>query len=174
MGRIPSSPAYAATASSIDAGFAAGKAVPADPTARPTALIAPSDLLVDGVIRAAEVLGLRVPEDVSVTGFDGIVVDGLAPYELTTAVQAAKAKGRAAGEEVGRMLDGHDVPALEFSCGFRAGNTIGPGGLSQHGLLASAALGPPAIASPAPSEGDLDRPFAGSPATRNPRQSQTN
>ena len=65
--------------------------------ARPTAVIAQSDLLAAGVIRAAEEAGLRVPEDVSVTGFDGIVVDGLAPYELTTLVQPAAEKGRAAG-----------------------------------------------------------------------------
>ena len=76
------------------------------PTDRPTAVIAQSDLLAAGVIRAAEEAGLRVPEDVSVTGFDGIVVDGLAPYELTTLVQPAAEKGRAAGQAVAAMLDG--------------------------------------------------------------------
>ncbi len=70
------------------------------PEARPTAVIAQSDLLAAGVIRAAEEAGLRVPEDLSVTGFDGIVVDGLAPYELTTLVQPATDKGRAAGQAV--------------------------------------------------------------------------
>ena len=59
-------------------------------------------------IRAAEEAGLRVPEDVSVTGFDGIVVDGLAPYELTTLVQPAAEKGRAAGQAVAAMLDGRE------------------------------------------------------------------
>ena len=95
-------------------------------TPRPTAIIAQSDLLAAGVIRAAEEAGLRVPEDLSVTGFDGIQVDGLAPYELTTLVQPAVEKGRAAGEAVARMLAGEDVETIRFTCVFRAGNTSGP------------------------------------------------
>ena len=38
---------------------------------RPTAVVAQSDILAAGVLRAAETLGLCVPEDVSVAGFDG-------------------------------------------------------------------------------------------------------
>ena len=105
---FPDAAAYAAAGSFIDEGLAAGRALFADPAARPTAVIAQSDLLAAGVIRAAEEAGLRVPEDVSVTGFDGIVVDGLAPYELTTLVQPAAEKGRAAGQAVAAMLDGED------------------------------------------------------------------
>ena len=79
-----------------------------------------------GVIRAAEEAGLRVPEDVSVTGFDGIVVDGLAPYELTTLVQPVNEKGRAAGMAVAAMLDGAEAASITFTCDFREGNTTGP------------------------------------------------
>ena len=93
----PDAAVYAAAGSFIDEGLAAGREIFADAANRPTAVIAQSDLLAAGVIRAAEEAGLRVPEDVSVTGFDGIVVDGLAPYELTTLVQPATEKGRAAG-----------------------------------------------------------------------------
>jgi DNA-binding LacI/PurR family transcriptional regulator len=64
-----------------------------------------------------------VPEDISVTGFDGVVVDGLEPYELTTMVQPATDKGRAAGEAVAARLDGRDAPSFRFTCTFRAGNT---------------------------------------------------
>ena len=95
------------------------------PSDRPTAVIAQSDLLAAGVIRAAEEAGLRVPEDVSVTGFDGIVVDGLAPYVLTTLVQPATEKGRAAGEAVAAMLDGKAAASISFTCVFREGNTTG-------------------------------------------------
>ena len=95
------------------------------PSAGPTAVIAQSDLLAAGVIRAAEEAGLRVPEDVSVTGFDGIVVDGLAPYVLTTLVQPATEKGRAAGEAVAAMLDGRAAASISFTCVFREGNTTG-------------------------------------------------
>jgi len=119
-------PAYAAAASSIDEGLAVGRTLFADRDARPTAVIAQSDLLAAGVIRAAEEAGLRVPEDVSVTGFDGIVVDGLAPYELTTLVQPAADKGRAAGHAVAAMLAGEAAASIRFTCVFREGNTTAP------------------------------------------------
>ena len=62
----------------------------------------------------------------SVTGFDGIVVDGLAPYELTTLVQPATDKGRAAGAAVAAMLEGEPAATIFFTCTFREGNTTGP------------------------------------------------
>jgi DNA-binding LacI/PurR family transcriptional regulator len=77
---FPDAPAFASGGSSIDDGFAAGRVLFADSGTRPTAVIAQSDLLATGVIRAAEEAGLRVPDDVSITGFDGVPVDGLAPY----------------------------------------------------------------------------------------------
>jgi len=122
----PEAKAYAAAGSFIAEGHAAGRALFADPADRPTAVIAQSDLLAAGVIRAAEEAGLRVPEDVSVTGFDGIVVDGLAPYELTTLVQPAAEKGRAAGQAIAAMLDGGEAASISFTCVFRVGNTTAP------------------------------------------------
>ncbi|MGX1702153.1 LacI family DNA-binding transcriptional regulator [Microbacterium sp. NPDC055357] len=118
---FPDAAAYSAAASSIDEGLVAGRAIFAD--ARPTAVIAQSDLLAAGIIRAAEEAGLRVPEDVSVTGFDGIVVDGLAPYVLTTLVQPATEKGRSAGRAVAALLEGREAASLRFTCVFREGNT---------------------------------------------------
>ncbi|MET0297836.1 MAG: LacI family DNA-binding transcriptional regulator [Microbacterium sp.] len=123
---FPDAAIFAAAGSFIDEGFAAGQALFADPRSRPTAVIAQSDLLAAGVIRAAEEAGLRVPEDVSVTGFDGIVVDGLAPYVLTTLVQPATEKGRAAGQAVAAMIEGRDPASLRFTCVFREGNTTAP------------------------------------------------
>jgi DNA-binding LacI/PurR family transcriptional regulator len=61
-----------------------------------------------------------------VTGFDGITVDGFAPYELTTLVQPAAEKGRAAGAIVARMIAGQDAASLSFTCTFHQGNTSGP------------------------------------------------
>lgn len=115
--------AYAATESSIDAGFSVAKVLLADPATRPTAIVAQSDLLAAGVVRAAEDIGLRVPEDLSVTGFDGITVDGFAPYELTTLVQPSLRKGRAAGEAIAALLAGDTVESELLVCTFREGNT---------------------------------------------------
>lgn len=120
---FPDAPALATGGSSIDDGFAAGRVLFADPRTRPTAVIAQSDLLAAGVIRAAEDAGLRVPEDVSVTGFDGVPVDGLAPYELTTLVQPATDKGRAAGAAIAAMLDGREPASVDLISTFRLGNT---------------------------------------------------
>lgn len=117
---------YASGGSLIDEGLAAGRVILADASDRPTAVIAQSDLLAAGVVRAAEELGLAVPEDVSVTGFDGISIDGFAPYELTTLVQPAAEKGRAAGTIVSRMIAGGDGASVSFTCTFRPGNTTGP------------------------------------------------
>ncbi|MFE1646288.1 LacI family DNA-binding transcriptional regulator [Microbacterium sp. P01] len=119
----PEAPAYAAAGSSIDEGLAAGRILFSRGTTPPTAVIAQSDLLAAGVIRAAEEAGLRVPQDVSVTGFDGIVVDGLAPYLLTTLVQEPADKGRAAGRAIAAMLEGRPAASMLFTCVFRAGNT---------------------------------------------------
>lgn len=122
---FPDAVAFACAASSIDEGLLAGRALFAAAD-RPTAVLAQSDLLAAGVIRAAEEAGLRVPAEVSVTGFDGIAVDGLAPYRLTTLVQDAAGKGRAAGEAVAGLLAGTPVSSAVLTCPFRVGNTTGP------------------------------------------------
>jgi DNA-binding LacI/PurR family transcriptional regulator len=120
---FPHAPAISASGSLIDEGVLVGRMLLADAAARPTAVIAQSDLLAVGVIRAAEELGLRVPEDLSVAGFDGIAVDGLADLTLTTSVQPAVDKGRAAGEQVARMLRGEPGITQHLTCRFRAGTT---------------------------------------------------
>jgi DNA-binding LacI/PurR family transcriptional regulator len=54
---------------------------------RPTALICSNDLLAIRAIRAAHLSGLRVPEDLSVTGFDGIQIGEDLTPTLSTVVQ---------------------------------------------------------------------------------------
>jgi DNA-binding LacI/PurR family transcriptional regulator len=111
---------FVASESSIEAGTGAGLAL-LDREARPTAVIAQSDLLAIGVIRAAEKLGLAVPADVSVVGFDGIRSDS--GYDLTTLVQPAMAKGRAAGRAILEMLDGGPGTPVDFRSEFHRGAT---------------------------------------------------
>ena len=95
-------------------------------TDRPTAILAQSDLLAVGVLQVAEELGLAVPGDLSVTGFDGVRIDGLAGHDLTTMRQPATAKGRAAGLAVTRMLAGEEAESVQFTCELHLGDTTGP------------------------------------------------
>ena len=122
---FPAATGRAAAASSIEEGLEAGRALLADPEARPTAIIAQSDLLAAGVIQAAEELGIAVPAELSVLGFDGIRVDGL-QHDLTTLVQPSAAKGRAAGEAVVRMLEGEPPASVMFTSTLHLGDTTAP------------------------------------------------
>lgn len=122
----PTAPGRVAGGSSVEEGMTAGHALLADPTTRPTAVIAQSDLLAAGVIRAASELGLSVPGDLSVIGFDGIALDRVIPQDLTTLVQPAADEGRAAGRAVLDLLDGGAPGSVRFSCTFHRGATTAP------------------------------------------------
>ena len=65
---------------------------------RPTAVLCFSDVLALGVLRAARALGLEVPADLSVVGFDDSPVARWSDPGLTTVRQDVAAKGRIAAE----------------------------------------------------------------------------
>jgi DNA-binding LacI/PurR family transcriptional regulator len=67
---------------------------------RPTAVLAFSDALAADVLRAADALGLRVPRDVSVVGFDDSPLARRLTPALTTVRQDVVAKGTAAAAEL--------------------------------------------------------------------------
>ncbi|SJN38055.1 transcriptional regulator, LacI family [Microbacterium esteraromaticum] len=128
---FPDAPGMTAAGSLIDEGIIAARALLTDADGalrhdRPTAIVAQSDLLAVGAIRAAEELGLHVPADLTVVGFDGIDADGLGSQRLTTIAQPALAKGRAAGEQITRMLAGEAGESVHFTCTFQDGETSAP------------------------------------------------
>ena len=63
---------------------------------RPTAVFATTDEQAIGVLRAAADLGLRVPEDLAVAGFDGILQGAFCVPGLTTARQPVEEMARRA------------------------------------------------------------------------------
>lgn len=128
----PDAPAHSTLHNTPEDGHRATLVLLTGPLAtRPTAIIAQADLLAVGAIRAIEELGLRVPEDISVIGFDGIRIDGL-EHDLTTMVQPANEKGQAAGRVVAELLAAATgalaTPAhpLAFTCTLHPGTTTAP------------------------------------------------
>ncbi|CAA9286173.1 MAG: Transcriptional regulator, LacI family [uncultured Corynebacteriales bacterium] len=118
-------PAVETASNGIEEGEQAGAALLSGPD-RPTAILAQSDLLAAGVLRAAAARGLAVPGDLSVAGFDGADLPWLAPVRLTTVVQPTAEKGRAAGRAVVALLAGEVPPDVVFPVVLRPGTTTGP------------------------------------------------
>ena len=80
---------------------------------RPTAIFASNDLMAYGVIDAARMLNLSVPEDLSVAGFDDLEGSAECVPPLTTAAQPMKQLGQVAASYLLRRLDAPDgLPAL--------------------------------------------------------------
>jgi DNA-binding LacI/PurR family transcriptional regulator len=93
--------------------------------ARFDGIVAASDMIAIGVIRALQQQGLRVPEDISVVGFDDIVTAAFYSPSLTTVRQDTALAGDRLVDHVIRLIDGEEVrstllpPALVVreSCG---------------------------------------------------------
>ncbi|MFC4942482.1 LacI family DNA-binding transcriptional regulator [Pseudonocardia sp. GCM10023141] len=120
-------PMFETASNVVPEGVTAGRAlldVPAH--RRPTAVLAQSDVLAAGVLEAAQQLGLRVPEDVSVAGFDGADLHWLGATVLTTVVQPTDEKGRRAAQAAMALVAGEPAPDVILPVTLRIGTTSGP------------------------------------------------
>lgn len=72
---------------------------------RPTGVLCFSDVMAWGAMRAATDLGLRVPQDVSVVGFDDAQIARRVRPALTTVRQDVVAKGRAAAAQLTAAIE---------------------------------------------------------------------
>lgn len=79
---------------------------------RPTAIFAANDESALGVLNAARALGLRVPQDLSVVGFDDFRLAGRTTPKLTTVRQPAEAMANAAMEHLARRIEGLEAEPL--------------------------------------------------------------
>ncbi len=79
---------------------------------RPTAIFAANDLMAYGVIDAARVLGLRVPEDLSVGGFDDLDESAEFLPALTTVAQPMKDLGHVAARYLLDVLNLKEPPGI--------------------------------------------------------------
>lgn len=80
---------------------------------RPTAIFCANDRSVVGAIRAAQDMGLKVPDQLSLIGFDDSLDAVLAPIPVTTVRQPFYEMGRAAMESVLAMLEGKPYEQLQ-------------------------------------------------------------
>ncbi|MEU0694225.1 LacI family DNA-binding transcriptional regulator [Streptomyces niveus] len=78
------------------------------PGPRPTALICDSDVLAAGAVKAVRKLGLRVPDDVSVTGMDDLALATAVEPELTTVRLPAERVGEHGMSALLAILDGRE------------------------------------------------------------------
>ena len=78
----------------------------------PTAIFACNDNMAVGVLRAAAEAGLRVPDDLSVVGFDDSELARVTTPALTTVRQPLEEMGRMAVSLLTRLIDGQRVETL--------------------------------------------------------------
>ncbi len=98
---------------------------------RPTAIFACNDDMAIGALEALLDMGLRVPEDVALVGFNNVEITSLRTIELTTIRQQKREMGRLAAERLLEKIDrnkSYDEPSqvilepklvIRKSCGFR-------------------------------------------------------
>jgi len=102
----------------------------------PTALVMGNDLAAIGALAAATDLGLSVPQDVSIVGYDGISLGGLRSIDLTTISQPLAHLGSGAAELLmARIADpARDSQAVLIEPTLTARGSTGP---SRHAWAGS-------------------------------------
>ena len=79
-----------------------------------TALVCGSDLMALGAVRAVRARGLRVPDDVSVVGYDDSVLVAFTDPPLTTVRQSVREMGTAAVRALLDEIAGRPAPRAEY------------------------------------------------------------
>ena len=96
---------------------------------RPTCIIYPDDLAYIGGMNVLMDAGLRIPEDISVAGYDGIPLAGLLRPQLTTVSQNGKEIGRYTGRlmlQAIRMEGGEKHEHIRVHASLVKGQSVAP------------------------------------------------
>lgn len=86
---------------------------------RPTCVVAMSDIVAIGCMLAFKQAGIRVPQDISVVGFDNIDESTCIMPQLTTVDQPAKEKGRLAAEALFTMINKETLESAHIEIPYR-------------------------------------------------------
>jgi len=96
-------------------------------TPRPTAVICGNDVLAVGALQKAQKMGLAVPRDVSITGFDDIELARVVTPQLTTVHVPHRDMGREAAQLLIQMIGGTPLrQSVELQTDLRLRDTLGP------------------------------------------------
>lgn len=93
--------------------YAAGRAL-AEDVLDAGAVVAFDDLIAWGLLTRAQELGVRVPEDLSIAGFDDAIEDGMVRPALTTVSPQGASMGYVAAQMLMRVLAGETEPGVEM------------------------------------------------------------
>ena len=134
---------------SVQSGEEAGEKLLADRSALPDAVVCANDQMAIGVLQALARGGVRVPEELSVTGFDDIFPGSLFEPALTTVHQPMRLLGERACARLLDRIAQPDLPTqvellptdlvLRKSCGCPPGNA----GRTMAAQLHASSLGTP-------------------------------
>ncbi|MFJ4781394.1 LacI family DNA-binding transcriptional regulator [Streptomyces sp. NPDC088762] len=111
---------------SVDGARTAMQTALATPDDRPTAVICDDDILAAGACKAARRLGLRVPDDLSVTGFDDLALATAVEPELTTVRLPAERIGEQGMTALLAVLDGTPWTAPDIPVELVVRDSSGP------------------------------------------------
>ncbi|WP_437964231.1 SpoIIE family protein phosphatase [Sorangium sp. So ce260] len=134
---------FAVGAFTIDSGRTAMRDL-LDRGGEPDAVVAANDKMALGAMELLKERGLRVPQDILVSGFDDAVIARFSKPSLTTVRQPMKRLGALALGSMVRMLDGKDVEDVSLleveltcrescGCGVQASASLPPPGASSRG-----------------------------------------
>ena len=80
---------------------------------RPTCILMPDDYVALGVMEAILEAGLRIPQDISVTGYDGVSVLQLCSPRLTTVAQDSVGIGSLAARKLVQLIENPEITLKE-------------------------------------------------------------
>lgn len=89
-----------------------------------TAIISCSDIMAIGLIDGLAAVGKKVPEDISVIGFDDLSILKFTPYSLTTMKQDYGRMGEHAFQQIREMLDGRISQNVYLPCQLIERNSV--------------------------------------------------
>ncbi len=119
------------TAYGIEEGAAAFDAIMTSDK-KPTAIFCGNDVLAAGALRRARELGVKIPDDVSIIGFDDMELAQIVYPPLTTVHVPHRDMGRQAGLALARLVkDGVGIERLELPTHPVLRETLGPANSSN-------------------------------------------